>query len=132
VLQRKKVTLSFVNDYKDVYHLSLIIYTTDDKNETRVSDVKPGETKSYVYPAGTQIFIADWKQEEYAMKGNDIKQSGAKPYIALTAQDDKKVIQLSAVSVQKNGKPALTKPNANDAQGTRVIDLRSTPDNKPF
>jgi hypothetical protein len=129
---QKKVTVSFVNDYKDVYHLSLIIYTTDGKNETRVSDVKPGETKTYVYPAGTEIFIADWKQEEYAMKGNDIKQSGAKPYIVLTAQDDKKMILLSAVSVQRNREPALTKPNANDALGTWVIDLRPTPESKPY
>jgi hypothetical protein len=131
-LAQKEVAVNFINDYKDVYHLSLIIYTTDGKNETRVSDVKPGETKSYVYPAGTEIFIADWKQEAYAMKGNDIKKSGAKPYLVITAQDNEKSIQLSTVTVQRNIKPVLTKPDANDAIGTWVIDLRPTPDSKPY
>jgi hypothetical protein len=129
---QKKVTISFVNDYKDVFHLSLIVYTPDGKNETRVSDVKPGETKAYVYAAGTEIFIADWQQEAYAMKGNDIKKSGAKPYLVITAQDNEKTIQLSTVTVQRNIKPVLTKPDANDALGTWVIDLRPTPDSKPY
>jgi hypothetical protein len=133
--QAKNVTISFINDYQDVFHLSLIIYTPDGKNETRVSDVQPGQTKKYEYPAGTQIFIADWKQEAYAMKGNDIKASGAKPYIILQKTDNNKVIKLSAVSVQRNNKEevaAAKKPDANNALGTWIIDLRPTPESEPY
>jgi hypothetical protein len=133
--QAKNVTISFINDYQDVFHLSLIIYTPDGKNETRVSDVQPGQTKKYEYPAGTQIFIADWKQEAYAMKGNDIKASGANPNIILQKTDNNKVIKLSAVSVQRNNKEevaAAKKPDANDALGTWVIDLRPTPESQPY
>jgi hypothetical protein len=131
--QNKNVAVIFNNDYKDVFHLSLIIYTPDGKNETRVSDVQPGQTKKYEYPAGTQIFIADWKQEAYAMKGNDIKASGAKPYIVLQKTDNK-TIQLSAVSVQRNNKEesVTKKPDANDALGTWVIDLRPTPESAAY
>jgi hypothetical protein len=134
--QTKNIAISFNNDYKDVFHLSLIIYTPDGKNETRVSDVSPGQTKKYEYPAGTEIFIADWKQEAYAMKGNDIKESGAKPYIILQKTDNNKVIKLSAVSVQRNNNKeevaAAKKPDANDALGTWVIDLRPTPESEPY
>ena len=35
--------ISFSNDYKDVYHLSLIIYTPDGKMQTRVSILAPNE-----------------------------------------------------------------------------------------
>jgi hypothetical protein len=133
--QAKNITISFNNDYKDVFHLSLIIYTPDGKNETRVSDVQPGQTKKYEYPAGTEIFIADWKLEAYAMKGNDIKATGAKPYIILQAADKNKDIKLSAVSVQHNNKEeaaATKKPDANDALGTWVIDLRPTPESAAY
>jgi hypothetical protein len=132
--QNKNVAVIFNNDYKDVFHLSLIIYTPDGKNETRVSDVQPGQTKKYEYPAGTEIFIADWKQEAYAMKGNDIKASGAKPYIVLQKTDNNKTIQLSAVSVQRNNKEesVTKKPDANDALGTWVIDLRPTPESAAY
>jgi hypothetical protein len=133
--QNKNVAVIFNNDYKDVFHLSLIIYTPDGKNETRVSDVQPGQTKKYEYPAGTEIFIADWKQEAFAMKGNDIKTSGAKPYIILQKADNNKTIKLSAVSVQRNNKEEAAtakKPDANDALGTWVIDLRPTPESAPY
>jgi hypothetical protein len=133
--QNKNVTISFNNDYKDVFHLSLIIYTPDGKNETRVSDVQPGQTKKYEYAAGTQIFIADWKQEAYTMKGNDIKASGAKPYIILQKTDNNKVLKLSAVLVQRNNKEevaAAKKPDANNALGTWIIDLRPTPESEPY
>jgi hypothetical protein len=132
--QMKNVTLSFNNDYKDVFHLSLLIYTPDGKNETRVSDLQPGQIKKYEYPAGTEIFIADWKQEAYAMKGNDIKVSGAKPYIILQDTDNNKVIKLSAVSVQRNNKEAAAskKPEASEALDNWVIDLRPTPESEPY
>ncbi len=133
--QNKNVTVIFKNDYTDVYHLSLIIYTPDGKNETRVSDVQPGQTKKYEYPAGTQIFIADWKQEAYAMKGNDIKASGAKPYIVLQHADNNKIIKLSSISVLRNSKEQTAesrKPDANEALGTWVIDLRPTPESEPY
>jgi hypothetical protein len=133
--QNKNVTVSFNNDHEDIFHLSLIIYTPDGKNETRISDIQPGQTKNYEYPTGTEIFIADWKQEAFAIKGNDIKVSGAKPYIILQKTDNNKVIKLSAVSVLHNNKEQtaeIKKPNANDALGIWVIDLRPTFKSEPY
>jgi hypothetical protein len=99
--QQTSVKITFVNDYTDVFHLSLIIYTPDGKSQTRVSDVAPGKKKVYEYAVGAAIYIADWKQETYAMKGNDIKASGAKPYIILAQTDNNRSIKLSTVSVQR-------------------------------
>jgi hypothetical protein len=127
---QNKVSISFNNDYADVYHLSLIIYPPDGKNQTRVSDLQPGTTKTYEWPTGTEIFIADWQQESFAMQGNDIKATGIKPYMVLQNSDDKKVIQLSGIWVQRNIK--APKPQANDALGTWVIDLRPTPESAPY
>jgi hypothetical protein len=129
---KKNITIQFKNNYNDVYHLSLIVYLPDGKGETRVSDVKPGEEKQYTYPEGTEIFIANWQQEAYAMKGNDIKSSGAKPYIVLKATDDKKQILLKEVSVLPNNKTTTAKPNAIDALGTWIIDLRPAPEAEPY
>lgn len=98
---QKGVTVNFTNDYKDVYHLSLIIYTPDGKNQTRVSDLKPEQTKTYTFPAGTEIFIADWKQEAFAMKGNDIKATGLKPTLILTGSNNKLDVLLSTFSNTK-------------------------------
>jgi len=71
--------LNFKNDYKDVYHLSLILFTPDGKGQTRVSNVKPNTIKEYNFPVGTEIYVADKKQEEFAMKGKDIRKTNAKP-----------------------------------------------------
>jgi hypothetical protein len=79
------ITISFSNDSKAVYHL---IYTPDGKIQTRVSNLTPDETKSYSLPINTEIFIADSKQESFAMKGNDIKVTGIKPYICLLYTSD--------------------------------------------
>ncbi len=89
--------ISFSNDYKDVYHLSLIIYTPDGKIQTRVSNLNPDQIKSYSLPVNTEIFIADWKQEEFAMKGNDIKATGVKPYLIVKESDANRVIKLSSI-----------------------------------
>ena len=102
---QENISISFSNDYKDVYHLSLIIYTPDGKIQTRVSNLTPDQIKSYSLPVNTEIFIADWKQEAFAMKGNDIKSSGAKPYIVLKDSDAKRVIRLS--SIEQNKKSSL-------------------------
>jgi hypothetical protein len=126
------ISIQFKNDYKDVYHLSLIIYKPDGKSETRVSDVQPGDIKKYSFPVATEVFIADWEQEAYAMKGNDIKTTGVKPFIVLKSTDNNKVISLSEVSAQRNIKTAIKKPDANDALGTWVIDLRPTPESEPY
>jgi hypothetical protein len=96
-----KINISFSNDYKDVYHLSLIIYTPDGKIQTRVSNLNPEQIKSYSLPVNTEIFIADWKQEGFAMKGNDIKSTGVKPYIVLKESDAQKVIILSSLVQNK-------------------------------
>ena len=98
---QKSVDVAFINDYKDVYHLSLIIYTPDGKNQTRVSDLKPAEIKSYTLPVGTEIFIADWKQEAFAMKGNDIKATGLKPTFVVTNGNDKISVKLSTLNKAK-------------------------------
>jgi hypothetical protein len=95
------INISFSNDYKDVYHLSLIIYTPDGKIQTRVSNLNPDQIKSYSLPVNTEIFIADWEQEAFAMKGNDIKSTGVKPYIVLKESDAKRVIILSSLVQNK-------------------------------
>jgi hypothetical protein len=68
------LSVSFSNDYHKISHLSLIIYTPEGKIQTRVSDLLPGQVKSYSFPVNTEIFIADSKQKAFAMKGNDINQ----------------------------------------------------------
>lgn len=90
--------ISFLNDYNDVYHLSLIIYTPDGKIQTRVSDLAPDQIKAYSLPVATEIFIADGKQEAFAMKGNYIKATGLKPYLVLKESDAKRVIQTSFIA----------------------------------
>jgi hypothetical protein len=90
--------ISFSNDYKDVYHLSLIIYTPDGKIQTRVSDLAPDQIKMYSLPVATEIFIADGKQEAFAMKGNDIKATGLKPYLVIKESDAKRVIKTSSIA----------------------------------
>jgi hypothetical protein len=91
------ININFSNDYKDVYHLSLIIYTPDGKIQTRVSNLNPAETKTYSLPARTEIFIADYKQEAFAMKGNDIKATGVKPFLVLKDSDSEVLIKLSSL-----------------------------------
>ncbi|MEN9729725.1 MAG: hypothetical protein RLZ91_842 [Bacteroidota bacterium] len=89
------ISINFSNDDKNVYHLSLIIYTPDGKIQTRVSNLNPNEVKTYTLPLNTEIYIADAQQEAYAMQGNDIKASGASPYLVLKYSDDKRVISLT-------------------------------------
>ena len=91
------VTINITNDYNDVYHLSLIIYTPDGKNQTRVSDLKPQQTKTYNFPIGTEIFFVDWKQEALVMKGNDIRASGIKPTLILHNSSKKVEVALSSL-----------------------------------
>jgi hypothetical protein len=95
---KENIHIRFSNDYKDVYHLSLIIYTPDGKIQTRVSNLAPNEIKSYSLPANTEIYIADNKQEAFAMKGNDIKSTGVKPYLVLKDSDVQRVISLSSIA----------------------------------
>ena len=107
---QKNLSMSFKNDYKDVYHLSLIIYTPDGKSQTRVSTLQPGEIKSYEYPEGTELFILDRKQEAFAMKGNDVKAGGLKPNFTLKDSDSTVTIVLSSLA-QKTGASKNVKPN---------------------
>ena len=90
--------ISFLNDSKEVYHLSLIIYTPDGKIQTRVSYLAPDQIKTYSLPVATEIFIADGKQEAFAMKGNDIKATGVKPYLVVKESDAKRVIKTSSIA----------------------------------
>jgi hypothetical protein len=94
---KDNISISFSNDNKEVYHLSLIIYTPDGKIQTRVSNLNPAEIKSYSLPVQSEIYIADGKQEAFAMKGNDIKSTGVKPYIVLKESDAQRVISLSSL-----------------------------------
>ena len=92
------ISVCFSNDYKDVYHLSLVIYTPDGKIQTRVSNLNPDEVKTYSLPINTEIFIADSKQEAFAMKGNDIKTTGVKPtFVIKEIEDNKIVFKLSLI-----------------------------------
>jgi len=95
---QENATISFQNDYQDVYRLSLIIYTPDGKNQTRVGDLQPSEIKTYTFPIGTEIYIADRKQEAFAMKGNDIKTTGIKPTFTLTNNKRNFKVALSSLS----------------------------------
>lgn len=91
------ISIRFSNDDKDVFHLSLIIYTPDGKIQTRVSNLNPSEVKSYSLPFNTEIYIADSKQEAFAMLGNDIKSTGVKPYMVVKDSDAKRVIKVSSL-----------------------------------
>lgn len=93
--------IRFSNDCKDFYHLSLIIYTPDGRIQTRVSNLNPGEVKSYALPVNTEIFIADRKQEAFAMQGNDIKSTGVKPYIVVKESNATKEVMLSSLGQHK-------------------------------
>ncbi len=95
------IALSFSNDSKNVYHLSLIFYTPDGKIQTRVSDLMPEQIKTYSLPIHTEIFIADEKQEAFAMQGNDIKATGVKPYLVVKESDNKRVVKTG--SIKPNG-----------------------------
>ena len=82
-----------------MYHLALIIYTPDDKVQTRVSNLKPEETKTYTFPTGAEIFVADRKREAFAMKGNNIKSTGIKPAIVVKDSSKKVAVILSSLRV---------------------------------
>lgn len=100
VFGQDDIKLSFKNDYDDVYHLSLIIFTPDGKGQTRVSNVEPSKIKEYNLPVGTEIYIADNKQEEFAMKGNDIRKTNAKPWLIVSKSDDNKVVLLTSIRLK--------------------------------
>jgi hypothetical protein len=97
VKAQDNVNISFSNDLNEPYHLSLIIYMPDGKIQTRVSDLSPDQVKSYSLPINTEIFIADSKQEAFAMKGNDIKSTGVKPIIVLVKSDSNRTLKLSSI-----------------------------------
>ncbi len=97
VFGQDDIKLSFKNDYEDVYHLSLIIFTPDGKGQTRVSNVAPNTIKGYKFPVGTEIYIADNKQEEFAMKGNDIRKTNVKPWLFITITDNNRIILLTSI-----------------------------------
>lgn len=97
VFGQDDIKLSFKNDYEDVYHLSLIIFTPDGKGQTRVSNVDPTTFKEYNFPVGTEIYVADNKQEEFAMQGNDIRKTGAKPWLVVTITDNNRIILLTSI-----------------------------------
>ena len=102
VQAQENVNIRFSNNFNEVYHLSLIIYTPDGKIQTRVSDLSPDQVKSYDLPVNTEIFIADSKQEAFAMKGNDIKSTGVKPFIVLSVPDSKRIVKLSSIEQREN------------------------------
>jgi hypothetical protein len=122
---QNRLTISFFNDYPDVYHLALVFYKPDGTSQIRVADVKPLEIKTYDLQEETEIFIASRSQEAFAMKGNDIKASGAKPWLIAKMDDNKRTIKLTYLE-------KTVKPDANDALGTWLIDLRPTPESEPY
>jgi hypothetical protein len=132
LIAQEKISFSFINDYADTYHLSLIIYTPNGKGITRVSNVKPNENKPYSFAEGTTIYILDWKQETYAMEGKDIKNTDIKPFLVLKATDANRVIKLSSLGVANRVVEKNSIPNANTALGTWIIDLRPAPDSAAY
>jgi hypothetical protein len=103
-MAQQKVQIQFKNDYADVYHLSLIVYLPDSTGQTRVSNLQPGETKQYNWPVGTAIYIANYRQEAFAMQGNDVRALGLQPYWVLQPGDDKRVLKLSALAPKPGGR----------------------------
>lgn len=99
---QQNVTITFENDYPDAYRLALIIYTPDGKNQTRVGDLQPRQTKSYTLPAGTEVYVADWKQEAFAMKGNDIKATGLAPTYILSGSKPRLKVALTTIGTSAN------------------------------
>jgi hypothetical protein len=97
---QEDIKLSFKNDYEDVYHLSLILFTPDGKGQTRVSNVNPNEIKEYNLPIGTEIYIADNEQEKFAMKGNDIRKTNVKPWLVISKNDDNRIILLTSIELK--------------------------------
>ena len=122
---QNRISISFFNDYPDVYHLALIFYKPDGTSQIRVSDVKPLELKTYDIPEATEIYIASRSQEAFAMKGIDIKSSGVKPWLVATMNDNKRTIKLTNLET-------TVKPDANNALGTWIIDLRPAPESEPY
>jgi hypothetical protein len=100
LLGQDDIKISFKNDYEDVYHLSLIIFTPDGKGQTRVSNVDPNTSKDYNFPIGTEIYVADNKQEEFAMKGYDIRKTDAKPWLVISKSDNNKIILLTSIKLK--------------------------------
>ncbi|MCF6141067.1 hypothetical protein L1S34_07200 [Flavobacterium sp. K77] len=100
VVAKDDIKISFKNDYNDVYHLSLIIFTPDGKGQTRVSNIDPNTSKDYYFPIGTEIYVADNKQEEFAMKGNDIRKTDAKPWLVISKSDNNKIILLTSIKLK--------------------------------
>jgi hypothetical protein len=95
---QKDVTIRFENDYDDVYHLALLIYTPDGKNQTKLSNIQRKEGKTYTLPVNTEIYVADAKQEVFTMKGNDIKATGLKPMFVLSEKMASTIIALSSIT----------------------------------
>lgn len=123
--QNEKVSISFFNDSEDVYHLALIFFLPDGSGQTRVSDLEPMTSKKYDLLPGSSIFIADYKQEAWAMQGNDIRTTGTLPWLIVKIEDDKKVFKLSEI---KNNSILPKK----SAEGEWIIDLRPNPDSEPY
>lgn len=96
LIGQEDIKLSFKNDYEDIYHLSLIIFTPDGKGQTRVSNVDPNTIKEYNFPIGTEIYVADNKQEEFAMKGNDIRKTNVKPWLVVSKTDNNRIVLLTS------------------------------------
>jgi hypothetical protein len=46
----------------------------------------------------TEIYIADNKQEEFAMKGNDIRKTNAQPWLVISINDKNRIILLSNIN----------------------------------
>lgn len=129
-----EVLIIFENDYADVYHLSLFVFTPEGKSEIRVSNLNPGQRKEYRFAQGTEVYLASYQQEAIAMQGKDIRKIGAKPF--LIVKETNGVIVLKAKEIarwQAAQLPAsVEKPDPSAALGTWQIDLRPSPDSSPY
>ena len=100
VFGQDDIKLSFKNDYEDIYHLSLIIFTPDRNGQTRVSNVDPNNIKEYNFPVGTEIYVANNKQEEFVMKGNDIRKTNLKPWLVVSKIDNNRIVLLTSIKLK--------------------------------
>jgi hypothetical protein len=89
------VTLAFVNNSDSVYQLALLAYLPNStENKTFVSQMAPRSKKTYTFPAGTQLYLANAEQVSFNMSGNNIQKRGDKPTLVVRNEDKGRTIKL--------------------------------------
>lgn len=128
---KNSVTVYILNDKRVISHLSLIAHLPTGKQETRVSNLEPGQEKTFSFPAGTSLYFIDSSLEASAMTGKDLRTMGVQPSVVLP---DKGEIRIKLSSQMLLGQPdsRANRPDPNQALGTWIIDLRPDPQSEPY